>query len=788
MPTQISSRRLLRTILGGALPLLAVVTTAPAQYPAAPKTPATKPAAAAPAPPKNAPINDPTRASARVKAALSARGSALSETVLTGVVVAAGKEGTVMLEVKGGAHYQARPGVPFNISVDGATKQIVVRAITADGVQLEAPATSETVLIPTLGPTGFSGRNGVAQIEYAEFRDLGLRDALRMLADQSGENYSASIEASKVLVNSVLRRVSANTVVEEICKSHNLWFKQDPTTAVTRIMTMEEFERDLVGFREEKTEVFTLMYPNVADIAIAIADLYGDRVQLSLDDEDQYRDSDDLESRFDRFDILSRRGQFNTGTGSNTFVDGYNGAGSFNGSGGSYYGGSTLNYGGSNRGRYGGGYGGYGNNGRNNSYNNNRNYDNRGGPNNQNDDLYRNLTPDQAERLDRALSVHKPGEDGENAVQNLRKKPATIFVTARRRHNMVVVRTSDPTALEEIRTLVRRMDVPTPLVLLEVKVLSVDLGNDFKSVFDYQYSDGHTAGAFTSGDIALPQPGGALVGGVGMRSSDMTFVLVSKNFRARIQLLEEKNRVKSLASPLLLTANNEVSRLFLGEERPLVRNVTSQTIITDNNVATTPNTTIEFRPVGNTLLITPNINSDRTVTLRLLQENSSINQGGATIPIISSNRNGSSSVENVPIDVLASRSVSGTFVAKDDQSVAIGGLIEDNASDKRAQVPVIGRIPVLGFFFRRTEKEKSRKELVVMIRPHIISTPADAEKISRSVLKGLSTPDIKQRLDERLMPDRSPLIQAEPAAIRPVIIDEDDEPLKKPKKRAAPGK
>lgn len=786
MPTHISSRRLLRTVLCGALPLLAVVTTAPAQYPVAPKTPAAKPATA-PASQKNAPISDPTRASARVKAALSSRGSALSEAVLTGVVVAAGKEGTVMLEVKGGAHYQARPGVPFNISVDGATKQIVVRAITTDGVQLEAPATSESVLIPTLGPTGFSGRGGAAQIEYAEFRDLGLRDALRMLADQSGENYSASIEASKVPINSVLRHVSANTVVEEICKSHNLWFKQDPATAVTRIMTMEEFERDLVGFREEKTEVFTLLYPNVADIAIAIADLYGDRVQLSLDDEDQYRDSDDLESRFDRFDILSRRGQFNNGTGSNTFVDGYNGAGSFNGTGGSYYGGSSLNYGGSNRGRY--GSGGYGNYGRNNGYNNNRNYGLRGGQNNQSDDQYRSLTPDQAERLDRALSVHKPGEDGENAIQNLRKKPATIFVTARRRHNMVVVRTSDPTALEEIRALVRKMDVPTPLVLLEVKVLSVDLGNDFRSVFDYQYSDGHTAGAFTSGDIALPQPGGALVGGVGMRSSDMTFVLVSKNFRARIQLLEEKNRVKSLASPLLLTANNEVSRLFLGEERPLVRNVTSQTIITENNVATTPNTTIEFRPVGNTLLITPNINSDRTVTLRLLQENSSINQGGATIPIISSNRNGSSSVENVPIDVLASRSVSGTFVAKDDQSVAIGGLIEDSASDKRAQVPVIGRIPVLGFFFRRTEKEKSRKELVVMIRPHIISTPADAEKISRTVLKGLSTPDIKKRLDERLMPDRSPLIQAVPEAIRPVIIDDDDEPLKKPKKRpAAPGK
>ena len=57
-------------------------------------------------------------------------------------------------------------------------------------------------------------------------------------------------------------------------------------------------------------------------------------------------------------------------------------------------------------------------------------------------------------------------------------------------------------------------------------------------------------------------------GGAGLQSGTMTFQVVNEYFRARMQLLESKGRVKTLATPLLMTANNEVSRLFLGEERP----------------------------------------------------------------------------------------------------------------------------------------------------------------------------------------------------------------------------
>ena len=70
--------------------------------------------------------------------------------------------------------------------------------------------------------------------------------------------------------------------------------------------------------------------------------------------------------------------------------------------------------------------------------------------------------------------------------------------------------------------------------------------------------------------------------------------------------------------------------------------------------------------------------------------------------------------------------------------VAIGGLIEESTSDQKEQVPFLGRIPILGALFRRTDNQKTRRELIVMVRPHIISTPAEGEAISQELLKGLS--------------------------------------------------
>src|SRR5258708_514843 len=135
-------------------------------------------------------------------------------------------------------------------------------------------------------------------IREIEFREMRLLDAIRMLSDQTGMNIVSSAEAGKVPVSLFLRNVTARAALEALCKSHNLWFKDDEGTGIVRIMTTQEFQRDLSSFREEKTEVFTLLYPNSVPIALAIRDLFGDRVQLTFNREETNDEQRDLENRF----------------------------------------------------------------------------------------------------------------------------------------------------------------------------------------------------------------------------------------------------------------------------------------------------------------------------------------------------------------------------------------------------------------------------------------------------------------------------------------------------------
>jgi general secretion pathway protein D len=317
--------------------------------------------------------------------------------------------------------------------------------------------------------------------------------------------------------------------------------------------------------------------------------------------------------------------------------------------------------------------------------------------------------------------------------------------------------------MAQIKDLIQGVDVPTQTVLLEVKILRVRMDQGYRSAVDYLFDNGR----FQAGFGANPAQAG-----------DLSFRFASNNFSARIQVLEEKGQVRVVSTPTLLIANNEVSRLFIGEERPLNRSFNGGAVIPGaiNNVVTQGSTDIEFRPVGTTLLITPNINADKTVTLRLLQENSNITVNGASVLV--PNNNG---FQRQTVDTVQSRTVSGTVVARDRVPVVIGGLIDTNFTDTRAQVPFLGNIPLLGTLFRRVDDTKSREELILMISPQVIDPTEGGALASKKLLEdndvnGLETLATEQHIHDRLR-DHLPAPQA-PKAL-PVENDVSAKPAKR---------
>jgi type II secretory pathway component GspD/PulD (secretin) len=132
------------------------------------------------------------------------------------------------------------------------------------------------------------------------------------------------------------------------------------------------------------------------------------------------------------------------------------------------------------------------------------------------------------------------------------------------------------------------------------------------------------------------------------------------------------------------------------------------------------------------------------VTIHLLQEDSQV-AGKADIPVVNTtvkdsgdSSNSESSGYNLKIDYVESRSLTGTFVAKDNMTVLAGGLINESEEETFYRTPFLGSIPLLGWLFRGTEKSKVRTELIVLITPHVISTPYEGGKISDDLLKALS--------------------------------------------------
>ena len=184
--------------------------------------------------------------------------------------------------------------------------------------------------VPVPAPTAVLTRspNSSTKLDVIEFRGIALEAAMRTFSEQTGLNIVASPEASKTQVTIYLHNVTADAALDAMCTANDLWHKQDKESGIIRIYTAKEYQRDLTSFREEQTEVFTLLYPNPVDVANAIRSVYGDRVILNLQsphDQDIYQD---LTQRFNRFDIVDQRTQ---GFGQSALNNGTGGTGGYGG-------------------------------------------------------------------------------------------------------------------------------------------------------------------------------------------------------------------------------------------------------------------------------------------------------------------------------------------------------------------------------------------------------------------------------------------------------------------------
>lgn len=187
------------------------------------------------------------------------------------------------------------------------------------------------------------------------------------------------------------------------------------------------------------------------------------------------------------------------------------------------------------------------------------------------------------------------------------------------------------------------------------------------------------------------------------------FSAASDSFNLLVRALKSQGRIDILSRPQVMTLDNQAAQVAVGQSVPIVLGSAVTVGIVQNNV--------NYRDVGIILNVVPKISPDGKVTMRVTPQVSSMS------PQLLDLGNG------VRAPIFNQQIVDTTVIARDGETVAIGGLITRSDAKNENKFPWLGDLPVLGTLFRYRTQLKEKRELLVILTPHIVRNRIEAERV-----------------------------------------------------------
>ncbi|MBU0480634.1 MAG: type II secretion system secretin GspD [Proteobacteria bacterium] len=321
------------------------------------------------------------------------------------------------------------------------------------------------------------------------------------------------------------------------------------------------------------------------------------------------------------------------------------------------------------------------------------------------------------------LPILKGVEEGKKeGEKNAQVQKRTDFnIQADETTNALII-TAQPSVMKEIQSVINKLDIRRTQVLIEAIIAEVstdkgaELGVQWRATDVTSASDEGVIGGtnFIGGEAA---PGGinglsADVAAFGALSGfnlgymkGTVNILGSEilNLGALISALEKDGNTNILSTPSLVTLDNEEAEITVGDNVPFA---TGSYTSTGNNNPENPFTTYERKDVGIKLKVTPQINEGDSVRLGIEQEVSNL---ASTV-----------SSTNIGLQTTKTRMIRTTVMVEDGKILVLGGLISDDIQDSVFRVPILGRIPILGWLFSYKKSSHEKKNLMVFLRPTIL--------------------------------------------------------------------
>ncbi|MGE8591579.1 MAG: type II secretion system secretin GspD, partial [Alcaligenes sp.] len=290
--------------------------------------------------------------------------------------------------------------------------------------------------------------------------------------------------------------------------------------------------------------------------------------------------------------------------------------------------------------------------------------------------------------------------------------------------NTLIISAPDP-VYRSLREVIDQLDQRRAQVLVESLIVEVNAENAAEFGIQWMTGGGHIADG-GSGFV-----GGANLGGSGLNPKGVTTLdslaaglslgvvkgtvnvlgqqIVNLGVLARA--LQRQGGTNILSTPNLMTLDNEEASIMVGRTVPFV---TGQ-YTTSGDGASNPFQTIEREDVGLTLKVRPQISEGGTVKLALYQEVSSIDTAFSVSG-------------NTP--VTRKRALSTNVLVDDGQIIVLGGLLEDSIEDGTQAVPLLGDVPLIGNLFKYEKRKRTKTNLMVFLRPHIVRNAQDSQSLS----------------------------------------------------------
>jgi general secretion pathway protein D len=198
------------------------------------------------------------------------------------------------------------------------------------------------------------------------------------------------------------------------------------------------------------------------------------------------------------------------------------------------------------------------------------------------------------------------------------------------------------------------------------------------------------------------------------------YVAAGNYFAAIVHALESTGKFKVISRPMVFTSNNKKAIIASGQEVPIpvntLTNVANTAVTTVTGTAAVASN-IEYKKVALQLEVVPLINSEKEVSLDILQKIDSLVSGGNV------NIGGNS------VPTIATRYIRTNVAAPNGSTIVLGGLIQDSKGKNISGIPVLGKIPYIGAAFRSTTYTRMRTELIILMCPEVTLTKLDLYRL-----------------------------------------------------------